>query len=158
MKRMILIPLAAVLLSACSSFKEDVAINSVPQGADVFLGDELVGQTPMNLELNKDGTYEIRLAKKGYKDQVLNLASIRQNPLIKFGPLVDMGYYKELTPAPVDAQMKPGFLPEYPGLNSFDDMTYNIIKVDEMRKRGIISAEEHSYLLGQITQFYSQSK
>ena len=66
-----------------------------------------------------------------------------------------MGYYKNLTPAPVDAGMKPAFLPATKGLNPFGDMASNIVKVDEMRKAGKIDAEEHSYLIKQIAEFYS---
>jgi hypothetical protein len=34
-------------------------------------------------------------------------------------------------------------------------MASNIVKVDEMRKAGKIDAEEHSYLIKQIAEFYS---
>jgi len=157
MKKLLLLPVIAALVSACStSFKEDVAINSQPEGADVFVNNQLVGQTPTTVELAKDGVYELRLAKKGYKDQVVNLASVRQDPLVKFGPLVDMGYYKELQPAPVDAGLTPDFLPAYPGVNSFGDMTSNILKADEMRKKGEITQDEHSYLVKAIMNFYTK--
>ena len=155
MKKILLLSVVAALLSGCA-FKEDVVINSMPEGADVFINNELMGQTPMTLDLNRDSVYEIKLVKQGYKDQVVSLASVRQNPLVKFGPLVDMGYYKELTPSPVDASLKPSFLPEYPGLNAFNDMTSNILKVDQMRKEGKISQQEHSYLIKTITDFYSK--
>ncbi len=157
MKKILLLSVAAAMLSGCA-FNDSVEISSMPQGADIFIDNELVGQTPMTLDLPRDGVYEIKLAKQGYKDQSVNLASIRKNPLVKFGPLVDMGYYKELTPAPVDASLKPSFLPAYPGLNAFGDMTKNILQVDEMRKSGKITAEEHSYLISQITEFYSKKK
>jgi PEGA domain len=158
MKKILLLSLAAALLSACSTmtFNEDVAVDSKPCGADIFVNGELMGQTPATLSLDTSSVYEIKLAKKGYKDQTVSLASIRANPLVKFGPLVDMGYYKELTPAPVNEQLKPDFLPATKGLNAFGDMASNIVKVDQMRKDGKISPEEHSYLLFQITEFYSK--
>ena len=157
MKKILLLSVAAATLSACSSvtFTENVAIESMPCGADVFINNELVGQTPMAIALDTSSVHEIKLVKEGYKDQVVSLASVRANPLVKFGPLVDMGYYKNLTPAPVDAGMKPAFLPATKGLNPFGDMASNIVKVDEMRKAGKIDAEEHSYLIKQITEFYS---
>ena len=40
----------AILLSACS-FTEDVAVTSAPEGADVFVNNEKVGQTPAVLDL-----------------------------------------------------------------------------------------------------------
>ena len=158
MKKILLLSFAAALLSACSSptFTDTVKVDSVPTGADVFVNNEIVGQTPACLTLPSDGVYEIRLAKKGYKDEVVSLASIRQNPVVKFGPLVDLGFYKELAPAPVDAKLTPDFLPAAKGLNPFESMTSNIGKVDALRKEGKISAEEHSYLLSRITEFYSK--
>ncbi len=158
MKKILLLSLAAVSLSACStmSFNEDVAIDSMPSGADIIVNGELMGQTPAILSLDTNNVYEIKLAKKGYKDQTVSLASVRTNPLIKFGPLVDLGYYKELTPAPVNESLKPDFLPATKGLNAFGDMASSIVKVDQMRKEGKITPEEHSYMLFQITEFYSK--
>ncbi len=159
MKKLLLLPILAALVSACSStpsFTEDVTINSQPQGADVFVNNELVGQTPVTVDLPKDGVYEVRLAKKGYKDEVLSLASARKESFIKFGPLVDLGYYKELVPSPVDADMNPDFLPAYPGTNAFGDMTSNILKADDMRKKGEISSAEHSHMIKKITEFYTK--
>ncbi len=158
MKKIFLLSVTAVLLSACSSatFTEDVAIESMPSGADVFVNNELVGKTPTTVELDTSSVHEIKLVKEGYKDQVVSIASVRATPLVKFGPLVEMGYYRNLTPAPVESDMKPTFLPAAKGLNPFGDMASNIVKVDEMRKSGKIGAEEHSYLLKQITEFYSK--
>ncbi len=156
MKKFILISALAALLSACTQFTENLQVSSKPEGADVFVNNELVGQTPISVNLERDGVYEVRIAKKGYKDDVVSVASTRKDSFVKFGPLVDMGYYKQLAPAPIDAQLKPDFLPSYPGLTAFSDMTKSILKVDEMRKNGDISADEHSYLVQQIAAFYSQ--
>ncbi len=158
MKKILLLSVAAAVLSACQSvtFTEDVAINSTPSGADIFINNELVGETPTTLALDTNSVHEIKLVKEGYKDQKVSIASIRANPLVKFGPLVEMGYYRNLTPAPVESGLKPEFLPESKGLNPFGDMASNIVKVDEMRKAGKIGADEHTYLLNQITEFYTK--
>ena len=65
-----------------------------------------------------------------------------------------MGYYKKLTPAPVNQSLKPAFLPATKGVKPFEDMAGAILKVDQLRKDGKISRDEHSYLLMQITEFY----
>ena len=130
----------------------------MPEGADVFLNGEAVGKTPLILPLDNNGVYELKFSKKGYKDDVVNLASKSKDSFIKFGPLVDLGYYNELASEPVCAKLKPDFLPAYPGTNSFGDMTANIEKADAMRKSGKITPEEHSYLIEQITLFYTTAK
>ena len=156
MKKILLLSFAAALLSACSTmtFTEDVTVDSIPSGANVFVNGELAGQTPTVLSLDTKSVYEIKLVKEGYKDQTVSLASVRANPLLKFGPLVDMGYYKELTPAPVNQSLKPAFLPATKGIKPFEDMTSAIMKADQLRKDGKISRDEHSYMLLQITEFY----
>lgn len=157
MKKLLFLPLIALSLSACSSvFDETVAVNSMPEGADVYVNNEIVGQTPMQLSLPRDGTYEVKLVKKGYKEEVVNLASKRQDAFIKFGPLVDLGYYKELTPAPIASDMTPSFLPAYPGVNADKDYVSNVLQADALRKDGKISAKEHSYLMKKITEFYTK--
>ncbi len=89
MKKILLLSVAAAALSACSSvkFTEDVSIDSMPQGADVLINNEIVGQTPMTIALDSSAVHEIKLIKEGYKDQTVSLASVRANPLVKFGPL-----------------------------------------------------------------------
>ena len=156
MKKILLLSFAAALLSACSTmtFTEDVSVDSIPSGAKVFVNGELAGQTPTVLSLDTKSVYEIKLVKEGYKDQTVSLASVRANPLVKFGPLVDMGYYKKLTPAPVNQSLKPAFLPATKGVKPFEDMAGAVLKVDQLRKDGKISRDEHSYLLMQITEFY----
>lgn len=157
MKNLLFIPFAAVILSACT-FTDDVVINTQPEGANVFVNSELVGQTPMTVELPKDGVYEIRLVKDGYKDATVDLASAKTNPFVKFGPLVDMGYYRELEPAPIEKGLTPDFLPATLGTDAFGDFSKSVAKADEMRKSGKITAEEHSYLIKTISDFYSKKQ
>jgi hypothetical protein len=44
----------------------NVFVNSVPEGAEILLNNQLVGMTPSRLSL-KPGTYEVILQKEGYK-------------------------------------------------------------------------------------------
>ena len=159
MKKLLLLPALAALVSACSStpsFTEDVTINSQPQGADVFVNNELVGQTPTIINLQKNGVYDIKLVKKGYKDVNMNVASVKENPIVKFGPLVDAGYYKTFEPSCIDQSLKPAFLPDSVGNDPFGELSKSIAKADEMRKSGEISPEEHSYMILAITEFFTK--
>ena len=155
MKKLLLTPVFAIILSACT-FTEDVAVTTKPEGANVFENDELVGQTPTTVNLEKDGVYDIKLVKKGYKDVNVNLASTKMNPFVKFGPLVDAGYYKEFDPANVVTKLKPAFLPDVVGNDAFGDLSKSIEKADTMRKNGEITPEEHSYMILAITEFFTQ--
>ena len=68
MKKLLLTPVLAVILSACT-FTEDVAVSSMPEGANVFVNNELVGQTPTIINLQTNGVYDIKLVKKGYVEK-----------------------------------------------------------------------------------------
>ena len=160
MKKFLLPLLAATILSGCASitpeFTDEVTINSKPCGADVIFEGKVMGQTPMSVELPRGGNFEITLAKKGYKNEVIHLMSVRSTAFVKFGPLVDMGYYRELTPNPVDANMVSVIIPDSKGLNPFRDMAEKIRSLDEQRKAGQISPEEHSLQIKQILKFYGK--
>lgn len=156
MKRLILLPLVAFALCACNSvFTDKVTISSTPAGADVYINGVLSGVTPLETQLDRDGTYEISIVKVGYKPQTQVLASTQWDPFVKFGPLVDLGYYKELYPSPLSAELKPVYLPDTVGTDPFGSMTYCILQADLLRKSGKISPEEHSYMITTITKFFS---
>ena len=156
MKKLFLISLAALTLSACNiQFKDTVTINSNPQGAIVFINDEIMGVTPVDITLPNDGTYKVILVKEGYKNQELTVSALRDNPFVKFGPLVDMGYYKSLKASCDKNEMKPNFVPDVKSLKAFEDMQKNIDKADQMLKDGKISKQEHSYIVKKIIEFYS---
>ena len=136
-------------------FEEQVTINSDPKGALVLINDEIVGITPVTLTLPKDSSYEVVLMREGYKNKVLNVASVRKNSFVKFGPLVDAGYYKTLKVPCEKNELQPSFLPAFKGTKAFEDMQKNLDKVDQLKKDGKITACEHSYMIKKIVEFYS---
>ncbi len=160
MKKLLLLPFVALLMVACSSveFKENVEITSNPAGADVYINGVLSGQTPLNIALAKDGTYDITIAKIGYKPLSQTLGSTNWNPYVKFGPLVDLGYYKEIVGAPVSADLRPDFLPETVGSDPLASMAYCVTQADMLKTSRVITDEEHSYLIKTIIKFFSAGK
>lgn len=158
MKKLLIPSLMAVLLSACASnplTTETVKVTSVPCGAEVVIGDEVRGTTPCEIELDKEIPYTVVLKKAGYKDETFAIATTEMNPFIKFGPLTDIGYYKELTPNPVDGKLLPDFLPANPGEKKFEGMAEAILKADALKKEGKISPEEHIVMTEAIFEFYA---
>lgn len=153
MKKILALSLAAAALFGCST--EKVAICSCPAGADVVIGGEVVGQTPCEIRLDKDSTHQISIKKAGYKEVSYTLATTADLPEVKFGPLVDAGYYTELTPNPLKVKLYPAFLPETPGDNRSDGYLDAVIKADGMHKEGQIDKQEHSSMLGSIKDFYT---
>ncbi len=159
MKKILFPIIASLAMSACTSITEEqVTINSNPEGAIVMINDETMGVTPLTISLPKSNTYEVALIKEGYKTQKMTLASLRKDEFVKFGPLADMGYYKQLVPSCEKNEMTPDFIPPYKGTKAFEDMQRNLDKVDQLKKDGKISEKEHSYMLKKIVEFYSAKK
>ena len=154
MKKFLALSLAAAALFGCTT--EKVAICSCPAGADVVIGGEVVGQTPCKVRLDKDSTHQITIKKAGYKDVSYTLATTSDLPEIKFGPLVDAGFYSELSPNPLKVKIYPVFLPETPGEDRSDGYIDAVIKADDLKKEGKIDSAEHSSMLGSIKDFYTK--
>lgn len=81
-----------LLLSGCASMmapsSDFVTINTVPQGAEVYLGDELLGKTPVT-HVFKRQTFEkktLSIRKKGYKTRELLLeTALESTALLNLG-------------------------------------------------------------------------
>ena len=158
-KKFLALPFAAIALSGCAVVDnlqtEEVMINSKPEGAAVYIGGELKGKTPYTARLAKDISHNVLIRKPGYQEVAYTIGSQQVNPFIKFGPLVDAGYYNELVPNPSGANMKPDFLPNVPGVEKFDEMMNAVVKADALKEEGKIDAGEHAYILESISEFYA---
>ena len=101
----------ATLLSACCSnspvTSESVQFQSNPEGAQVVINGELKGTTPCEVVLSTATNYNVVMKKDGFKDEAFIISTSSSNPFVKFGPLDALGYYKELTPNPVKAELAP---------------------------------------------------
>ncbi|MBN2738565.1 MAG: trypsin-like peptidase domain-containing protein [Spirochaetales bacterium] len=57
-----------ITLEAIPKTTSLVKINTIPKGALVFIDNEKIGTTPLELELEKDSKYRIRIIKSFYKE------------------------------------------------------------------------------------------
>jgi PEGA domain. len=158
-KKLSILTIAAFALSGCAVVNhlqtEEVVINSKPSGAAVYIAGELKGTTPLTMRLPKDVSHSVVIRKPGYQDKVYTIGTNVVNPYVKFGPLVDVGYYYELVPNPSGGDMKPDFLPEVPGLDKFNEMMDAVVKANALKDEGKVEECEHSYMLKSISEFYA---
>ena len=69
MKKVLLTAVAVFSLMTCSGcVRRIVTIDSQPQGAQVYFGRKLIGQTPCNHEFLYYGTHYLELVKEGYSN------------------------------------------------------------------------------------------
>lgn len=65
-----LFPSCATLFKGNSS---KLDLNSNPQGSQVFVNGNLMGETPVRLKLESKQTYSIEFKKEGYKTKIVNI-------------------------------------------------------------------------------------
>jgi TolA-binding protein len=67
--RKTLILLVAIAFFAYTAHAKELFLNTNPLNAQVYMGDDLIGKTPLRLSnLRKDGLSAVRFTKKGYED------------------------------------------------------------------------------------------
>lgn len=138
--------------------KDRVLIESIPMGSDVFIDGELVGQTPLELNLRSDINHEIYFHKEGFqssKEYINSVYKWDKKPFIVFGPAKDLGYYYKLSSNKIFAQLKWESLPETVGISPFESMSGLIFKADSELASGNISQNDHNVIIRQIIEFFN---
>jgi hypothetical protein len=156
-----MIGLAAVLFAGCASFEQgvpqQVTILSFPTEASVYIDGEPVGITPMEIGLARKVTHEIRLEKYGYNSAVKYFAPVpnsKADNFIRFGLQEDLGYYVDLEPGTMQAELKSGLVPTSTGADPFERMAQQALAADQQLESGQITALEHKYIIEQIIEFF----
>jgi len=91
-----LLLLFSLCLAGCAAY-QNVAIESNPPGAEIFLDGKPVGQTPQNLRVSRDLDHTVYLKKEGFRPELVVLEKHEANDGIDF-----------LTPADVVKHLSPG--------------------------------------------------
>ncbi len=152
-------------LTGCASWRtafregwpQEVTILSFPEGAEVYVNDEKAGATPLNLELGRKVPHKITLKMAGYQTAVQYFVpqpNERERHTIKFGLLVDTGWYRDLTPEEIAAILNHRLVPRVRSPEPFDDMAYRILQADALLAQGSLDPLEHRVLTEKIVGFY----
>ena len=151
--------------SACSSnivstlqSKQEVIIESIPSGADVYMDGEHKGTTPLVLSLRSDISHEIHLQKKGFKSSSEYLDPIFKHdktPYVQFGLAKDLGYYYQLSSDYIVSELDWESLPNTTGIAPFETMSKLISEADNAKFSGSITEEEHKIIMRQIVELFN---
>lgn len=164
-KGLIPVALTALLLalSGCATFEQgtsqQVSILSFPSGADVTIGGESVGKTPLEVSLARKIPHDVRLSLAGYREARRTLMPVRNERgegLVRFGLAQEAGLYHDLSPNPLEVRLLPDVLPTTRGGDPFTEMAAAILVLDEMREKGDLSPAEHKYRTARVIEFYTQ--
>lgn len=156
--------ISSILVSGCASFErgvpQEVVILSFPSEASVYINGEAAGITPMEVELPRKVTHEIRLEKEGYNSAVKYFAPVPNemaDNFIRFGLQEDLGYHVDLEPGTMRTKMKSDLVPTSTGADPFARMAQQALEADRQLEEGKITPLEHKYIIEQILEFF-QSK
>ena len=156
-----LINLSALLLFDCASFErgvpQKVIVISLPTEASVYVNGDAVGITPMEMSLPRKLTHEIRLEKHGFNPAVKYFAPVPNDEahnFIRFGLKEDLGYYVDLEPGTMKADLKSELVPSSTGADPFERMAKQALEADRRLEAGEITALDHKYIVEQIIEFF----
>ena len=157
--------LALFFTSACSSnivnslqSKQEVTIESIPSGSDVYMNGELIGTTPLVLSLRSDISHEIHFKKEGFESSSEYLDPIfkyDKTPYVQFGLAKDLGYYYQLSSDYIISELDWEFLPNTTGIAPFETMSELVTEADNAQFSGSITEEEHKIIMRQIVELFN---
>ena len=156
-----LIGLSILLLFGCASFERGVAqkviILSFPTNASVYVNGDAMGITPMETSLPRKVVHEIRLEKNGFNSAVKYFAPVpndKAHNFVRFGLMEDFGYYVDLEPGTMKAELKSQLVPSSTGADPFERMAQQALEADRRLEAGEITPLEHKYIIEQIIKFF----
>ncbi len=161
------IVLSLFLTSACTTgvvdslqSKQDVLIESIPSGSKIYMNGDLIGTTPMVLNLQSDTNHEIYFEKEGFKRAKNYLNTVYKHakkPYVQFGLAKDLGYYYRLSTDHLIIELDWEALPDTVGITPFESMSALITKAENALSNGSLSVDEHKVVLRQVVELFNSN-
>lgn len=111
----------------------------------------------MEMSLPRKVVHEIRLEKNGFNPAVKYFAPIpndQAHNFIRFGLKEDLGYYVDLEPGTMKADLKSELVPTSTGADPFERMAQQALEADRRLEAGEITPIDHKYIIEQIIEFF----
>ena len=105
-------------------------------------------------------THEVRLEKYGYNQAIKYFSPVandKSKNFIRFGLSRDLGYYVDLTPGTMKAEMKSGLVPASLGADPFERLAQQALEADRQLEAGEITPVEHKIAIEQILSFFEKN-
>ncbi|NBB80331.1 MAG: PEGA domain-containing protein [Verrucomicrobia bacterium] len=130
---------------------------SFPTESSVYINGEATGITPMKVKLPRKVTHEIRLEKHGFNPAVKYFAPVpneKAENFIRFGLSRDLGYYVDLEPGTMQAELLSDLVPQSTGADPFERMARQALLADARLESGDLTPLEHKIIIEQIIDFF----
>ena len=138
---------------------QEVVVMSFPTEASVYINGDPVGITPLSLKLPRKIVHEVRLEKHGYNSAVKYFTPVpneKSENFVKFGLSRDLGYYKDLEPSTLKAEMESDLVPSSIGADPFEKMAVQALEADRQLESGEITPAEHKVIIEQILGYFER--
>ncbi|MGE9290553.1 MAG: PEGA domain-containing protein [Puniceicoccales bacterium] len=128
-------------------------IETEPDGAFVYVNGKFIGNSPVDVSLNRQVPHKVEVRKVGFVSEEVMVFPSRPEggePKVMFGPLRESGYYRNLEPNPVSVQLV------YEGLRNYgDDLSPEeadalIQQIQQEREDGQLTDGEAAIALSQV--------
>lgn len=146
-----------LLFSGCSTIvngtTQSVSISSDPQGADVLVDGEFVGNTPVAVDLKRKHNHLVTVSLDGYETQQIAInkvmsgavaGNILAGGLIGWGIDAANGSQYKLKPDTIALQLRPGTTDESTLISSVDELSTSerLRQLQALHHDGYITDEE----------------
>jgi len=146
--------LALFVLSGCGvGSKQRVDVETAPVGAFVYVNGKFVGNSPLDVKLNRQVPHKVELKKVGFISQdVMVYPSVPEGgePSIVFGPLRESGYYRDLDPNPVSVELVYGPLERFGETLSPVEAERLVQRIQQERQEDLLTDSEAALALSQV--------
>jgi hypothetical protein len=143
-----------LLAAGCGTVSNDsLGIQSRPEGAFVYVNGKFVGNSPVDVRLNRQVPHRVEVRKAGFVSETVTVYpsfSDSKKPTVIFGPLREAGYYRDLQPNPVEATLLYEGLEGMPGDLTRAQADRLLARIAEEEENGEFSATEAALARAQV--------
>jgi hypothetical protein len=143
----------AFFFCGCSMRTQLVSVESVPPGATVVINGEVVGATPLQVELPVRQIYTVRFERLGFAPAETVLRPVpngNAENFIRFGLLERVGHYEKLSPNPVRLELHPVRITPRLGEDAVSAFAARVREFDRFLENGMITPPEHRRLVDRL--------
>jgi len=149
-----LLAAAGLGLSGCGTFsKETLDIRAEPEGAFVYVNGKFIGNSPVDLRLNRQVPHRVEVRNVGFRTEAVTVFpsySGSKKPTVVFGPLREDGFYRNLQPNPVEVTLLYEGLAEREGPLTADEADRLFARIGRELEAGEMTPAEAELAVDQV--------
>lgn len=142
-----------LLLSGCGTSKQRISIESEPRDAFVYVNGKFIGNSPVDVRLNRQVPHRVEIRKAGFVSEEITLyPSYKEGkePEVVFGPFRDSGLYRVLEPNPVILSLLYEGLTTAPAILTPEEASRYLSEIEAEVQSGEMTGDEAAVAEAQV--------